>query len=256
MGASRSYTEQTIKQLFGLAAGRCAFPTCRRKIIFSATDLSSTTITGDIAHIVAFADAGPRADGALNMKQKNDFDNLLLLCAACHRLVDGQPEEYPNDVLFAMKQNHLDWVDENLESQMREIKFPELEVVCSRIIDTELASSTGFHTLPPAEKMTANNLGPKTAKKITLGLMQAPLVAGYMQSMVTHVDSEFPERLISGFRSEYDKHFTKGIRGDGLFALLELFASGGTADFDRQAAGLAVLAHLFQVCDIFETTVT
>jgi hypothetical protein len=155
-----------------------------------------------------------------------------------------------------MKQNHLDWVDETLASQMRDIKFPELEVVCSRIIDTELASSTGFQALPPADKIAVNNLGPKAAKKITLGLMQAPLVAGYIQSMVTHVDSEFPERLISGFRSEYDKHFARGVRGDGLFALLELFASGGTADFDRQAAGLAVLAHLFQVCDIFETTVT
>lgn len=254
VGASRSYTEQTLKQLFGSAAGRCAYPTCRRKIIFPATDVSTATITGDIAHIVAFADSGPRADKSVDMKQKNSFENLLLLCAACHRLVDGQPEEYPNEVLFAMKQDHLAWVDRNLESEMADIKFPELEVVCSRIISSELADSTPYIALPPPEKITNNQLGPSSAKKITMGLMQAPLVAGYIEKMITHVDPDFPARLIAGFRVEYDKHFHNGVRGDGLFALLELFAAGRGADFDRHAAGLAVLAHLFQMCDIFETT--
>ncbi|MEU3100828.1 MULTISPECIES: hypothetical protein [Streptomyces] len=216
--------------------------------------MSTATITGDIAHIVAFADSGPRADKSVDMKQKNSFENLLLLCAACHRLVDGQPEEYTNEVLFAMKQDHLAWVDRNLESEMADIKFPELEVVCSRIISSELADSTPYIALPPPEKITHNQLGPSSAKKITMGLMQAPLVAGYIEKMITHVDPDFPARLIAGFRVEYDKHFHNGVRGDGLFALLELFAAGRGADFDRHAAGLAVLAHLFQMCDIFETT--
>ncbi|MET8953824.1 HNH endonuclease [Streptomyces sp. NPDC004533] len=251
--ASRSYTEQTIKQLFGSAAGRCAFSSCRRKLIYPATEQSSTTIVGDIAHIVAFSSEGPRANSAVSDKDRNSFENLLLLCAACHRLVDGQPADYPDEVLRAMKKEHLDWVDRNLENEMSDIKFPELEVVCSRLISSELADSTALHSLPPRDKINLNDLGPSSAKKITMGLMQAPLVAEYLQSMVTHVDPDFPPRLIAGFRHEYDRHRSTGIKGDGLFLLMESFAAGTAADFERHAAGLAVLAHLFQVCDIFET---
>ncbi len=252
--ASRSYSEQTIKQLFGSAAGRCAFPSCRRKLIHPATELSSTTIIGDIAHILAFSDEGPRADSSISGKDRNAFENLLLLCAACHRLVDGQPDDYPDEMLRAMKRDHLEWVDRNLENEMSDIKFPELEVVCSRIISSELAVSTSFKALPPREKISLNDLGPSSSKKITMGLMQAPLVADYLQSMATHVDADFPPRLIAGFRLEYDRHRSTGLKGDGLFVLMEHFAAGGSFDFERQAAGLAVLAHLFQVCDIFETT--
>ncbi|MFD8107589.1 hypothetical protein [Streptomyces microflavus] len=153
-----------------------------------------------------------------------------------------------------MKIDHLDWVDRNLENEMSDIRFPELEVVCRRIISSELADSTAFNSLPPQDKISLNDLGPSSSKKITMGLMQAPLVANYLQSMVTHVDPDFPPRLIAGFRQEYDKHRRTGAKGDGLFVLLEHFAAGGSADFERHAAGLAVLAHLFQVCDIFETT--
>jgi hypothetical protein len=250
--ASRSYSEQTIKQLFGSAAGRCAFPACRKNVIYPATEVSSATITGDIAHIVAFSGDGPRASSANT--GNNSADNLMLLCAACHRLVDGQPEEYPVDVLLAMKKLHLDWVDSSLESEMSNIKFPELEVVCTRIASSELAESTSYNSLPPLEKISLNNLGNSSAKKITMGLMQAPLVASYMQNMATHIDPDFPGRLIAGFRFEYDKYYGSGLSGDGLFVLMEHFASGGSPNFERHAAGLAVLAHLFQVCDIFEAT--
>lgn len=250
--ASRSYSEQTIKELFGSAAGRCSFPKCRKKVIHPATELSSTTITGDVAHIHPFSSDGPRAGSANS--GNNSVENLMLLCAACHRLVDGQPEEYPVEVLLAMKKLHLDWVDMTLQSEMSNIKFPELEVVCTRIASSELADSTSYNSLPPKEKIKLNKLGIGSAKKITMGLMQAPLVASYMQNMATHIDPDFPKRLIAGFRSEYDRNYENGLTGDGLFVIMEHFASGGSPDFDRHAAGLAVLAHLFQVCDIFEAS--
>ncbi|MET9597426.1 HNH endonuclease signature motif containing protein [Streptomyces sp. NPDC006459] len=253
MATTRSYSEQTLKQLFGLSAGRCNFPTCRRKIIFPAVGESGPAVTGDIAHIVAFSDEGPRADLNLDIKKKNSFENLLLLCAACHRLVDAQPEQFPNEALRAMKQQHLEWVDSKLQSEMTSLAFPELEVVCKKIASSDVAYSTGLLSLPPREKIELNALGNTSAKKIMIGLMQAPLVASYVENMATHVDSDFPNRLIGGFRSEYGRHVDAGISGDGLFTLLELFASGGSSDFERQAAGLAVLAHLFQVCDIFRT---
>ncbi len=250
--ASRTYSDQTIKQLFGLTAGRCCFPSCRRAVIFPATQLSDPAITGDIAHIVAFSDRGPRANSSLDSNAKNKFENLLLLCAACHRLVDAQPADYPDDVLATMKSNHLEWVNIRLEREMSTLTFDELEVVCKKIIITSLEDSTQFVAVPPARKLAVNSLGPSSAKKIQMGLMQAPQVASYLANMASYVDAEFPRRLLAGFRAEYDKNWDNGLRGDELFLLIELFAAGGVQDFDRHAAGLAVVAHLFQICDLFE----
>lgn len=250
--ASRSYTEQTIKQLFGSAAGRCCLPNCRRSVIFPATDKSSTTITGDVAHIKAFSDGGPRADSSLDDKSRNSFDNLLLLCAACHRLIDGQPEEYPDEVLAAIKNDHLEWVNSRLEQEMSTVTFVELEAICSTVIANTAVDSTAFVATPPPEKLTANDLGPRTARKITMGLMQAPQVAAYLENMATYVDSDFPGRLVSGFRTEYDRYWDSGLRGDDLFLMIEFFACGRENDFERHAAGLAVISHLFQICDLFK----
>ncbi|MEV6024435.1 hypothetical protein [Streptomyces sp. NPDC052036] len=159
--------------------------------------------------------------------------------------MDGQPADYPDEVLRAMKKEHLDWVDRNLENEMSDIKFPELEVVCSRLISSELADSTALHSLSPRDKINLNDLGLSSSKKITMRLMQAPLVAEYLQSMVTHVDPDFPPRLIAGFRHEYDRYRSTGIKGDGLFLLMESFAAGTSADqvvvFDvTEAAPVAV----------------
>lgn len=252
--AGRNYSEQTIKQLFGSAAGRCCFPTCRRSVIFPATEHSKTTITGDIAHIKAFSDSGPRSDASLDAKTRNEYDNLLLLCAACHRLVDGQPEEYPDDVLSAMKGKHLDWVNGRLATEMSNLDFSELEVICKAIASEAIAPSSGLIVVPPAKKMKANSLGRSSAKKIQMGLMQAPQVSSYLEKMAAYIDSEFPGRLVSGFRVEYEKCWASGLRGDNLFTMLEFFAAGDSRDFERHAAGLAVIAHLFQICDLFEKT--
>ncbi|MFF7184023.1 hypothetical protein ACFZAR_02070 [Streptomyces sp. NPDC008222] len=96
--------------------------------------------------------------------------------------MDGQPADYPDEVLRAMKKEHLDWVDRNLENEMSDIKFPELEVVCSRLISSELADSTALHSLSPRDKINLNDLGLSSSKKITMRLMQAPLVAEYLQA--------------------------------------------------------------------------
>jgi hypothetical protein len=250
--SSRNYTEQTIKQLFGLTAARCCFPNCRKRLIFPATDLSHATVTGDIAHIHAFSNGGPRADSSLDNRSRNKFENLLLLCAACHRLVDGQPEEYPDEVLAAMKESHLDWVNTRLERELSDISFDELEMVCKLIISSSLADSSQLVAVPPKKKLDINGLGPRSSKKIQMGLMQAPQVEAYLSNMAIHVDVDFPRRLIAGFRDEYEKHWNKGLRGDGLFLLIELFAAGGVRNFERHAAGLAVISHLFQICDLFE----
>jgi hypothetical protein len=66
------------------------------------------------------------------------------------------------------------------------------------------------------------------------------------------VDSQFPERLKAGFVKRYEECLAHEINGDALFETLHDFASSGSSNFERQAAGLALLCYLFQKCEVFE----
>lgn len=69
--------------------------------------------------------------------------------------------------------------------------------------------------------------------------------------MAQVVDSDFPERLKHGFKQKYIE-LSKNISGDELFMDMLEFANSGGSDFKQQAAGLAILTHLFHICEIFE----
>jgi len=54
----RSYSDRTLKILWGRAAGRCAVPNCRIEVLVDATDHDPIVVIGDIAHIEGSSSAG------------------------------------------------------------------------------------------------------------------------------------------------------------------------------------------------------
>ena len=59
---------------------------------------------GEVAHIVAETYDGPRGNYPLPLEKRNEPDNLIYLCVACHREeVDKYPEKYPVNLLRDMK---------------------------------------------------------------------------------------------------------------------------------------------------------
>jgi hypothetical protein len=59
----------------------------------------------EAAHIVAFRSDGPRGN-EVRPHDINSFDNLMLLCAECHHLIDTNPENYSVEELRAHKREH------------------------------------------------------------------------------------------------------------------------------------------------------
>jgi hypothetical protein len=55
-------------------------PECRVEVFTEATDYDPIVIIGEIAHVAGAADAGPRAAPELGTAQRNDYENLILLC--------------------------------------------------------------------------------------------------------------------------------------------------------------------------------
>jgi SMODS-associated and fused to various effectors sensor domain len=115
----RSYSPRTLKLLWGRAAGRCAMPECRIEVFADATDYDPIVVFGDIAHVAAAGDKGPRADTQLSAAQRNDYSNLLLLCKNCHSRIDGQKRSFTVARLNDLKQAHEGWVRASLPERGR-----------------------------------------------------------------------------------------------------------------------------------------
>lgn len=88
---------------------------CRTELFTRGTDGSPGGLIGVEAHIVARSSGGPRY-APLNVAVRDGYDNLILLCANDHAVVDQQPERFPVHLLREMKQRHETWVASRLHA--------------------------------------------------------------------------------------------------------------------------------------------
>lgn len=117
--SSRRYSPQTLKILWGRAAGRCAVPECRIDLIADATRHDPIVVIGDLAHIEASSDKGPRANRELSAKDRDSYDNLILLCKNCHFRFDGQKHTNTVAAIKQLRATHEDWVRASLPERGR-----------------------------------------------------------------------------------------------------------------------------------------
>lgn len=96
-------TEKTIKRLFALSGNICAYPGCSLAIVESVG-----TVTGEVCHIHARREGGPRYEASQTEADRNGFDNLILLCRQHHKVIDSQPDLYTAEALQEMKAIHED----------------------------------------------------------------------------------------------------------------------------------------------------
>lgn len=108
-------SEKTRRILWARSGNRCAI--CRNPLVLDATRSSSASIVGEECHIVAQSAGGPRASPDVDVEDIDEIENLLLLCAVHHKLVDDQHETYTVKILRELKKNHEIWVDGSLTEQ-------------------------------------------------------------------------------------------------------------------------------------------
>jgi len=249
---SRSYSDKTIKLVWGLSAARCCYPDCRVECVAEATKADAAAVLGKIAHIVGHSDNGPRSDPNMSKEERDDYPNLILLCGTHHDLVDGQPNTYTVNDLRTWKADHENWVKDSLADEMPQVGFAELEVTSKALLSKQSDPTSTFTVTPPADKMAKNLLTGRVHLLLQMGLANAREVEHFIQSMAD-MDPDFPERLKAGFVEQYEELRQQGYEGDALFEGLREFAAGGSRDFRRGAAGLAVLGYLFEKCEVFES---
>jgi len=97
-------SSHTRKILWSFSGNACA--RCGTQLVMTPADADDRhAIVGRECHIVAQAPSGPRGmDGSRH--DLDGYDNLILLCANCHAVVDGQSAQFPPEKLRELKEAH------------------------------------------------------------------------------------------------------------------------------------------------------
>lgn len=108
--------------------------------------------------------------------------------------------------------------------------------------------AVGLPPPPSLQKLEKNALSPEVADILRTGRRRARLVETFFQKAEP---VELGEKIAEAFRKHYAYLKSLELSPDQTFMHLQKFAGvGGTPK--RQAAAMAVLAYLFDSCDIFE----
>lgn len=97
MGRNKAPSENTIRMLCSKAAGMCEFEGCNKRLFFDGVTLAEFN-NAYVAHIVASSIEGPRGDETLSPLLSDKLENLMLMCADHHKLIDNPttgPRDYP-----------------------------------------------------------------------------------------------------------------------------------------------------------------
>lgn len=233
------------------SGGRCAMPDCRAMLVQDRTTVDREAIVGEMAHIRGEKPGAARYDSNMPDEERNSYDNLIFLCVRCHTVIDKQVNTYTVDLLHKIKSDHENWVRGSLQEAMLDVSFVELEFLTKLLLSESLVGSGTLVLTPPPDKIEKNGLSDDVSHMITLGMAMVDKVQEYIVS-VSKLDMTFGQKLRMGFVREYERLREEGFSGDDLFHRLHHFASSGKSPFKMQAAGLAILAYFFEVCEVFE----
>jgi len=131
-------SDKTIKILWANAAGRCSFTNCPEKLTVSqASELAPYTL-GEMAHIKGKKEGSNRHDPNQDDEERDNYENLILLCPTHHTLIDKPENEniYTVEVLLQMKITH----EENIAKRLDAEDLFDIEKVKDKI-STYLAES-------------------------------------------------------------------------------------------------------------------
>lgn len=210
-------------------------------------------------------------------KAKEKIPSIMKEWHMVHNLIDGLPIEAV-EVLDSLKTENpdikfgfigLEGFEERINSlantqvesllgptatnhDSRNLQIEELRILVSVVAQAaESMTATGLPIDPvPADKLDANDLPWHWRSLIAGGWQNAHLVASYLDR---HPEPLVGERIARLFNEKYQylkvQHLCPGSIMTGLY---EMVTGSGTVSPQRQVAAQALLAHLFESCDIFE----
>ena len=95
-------SRKDIKRLFAESKNQCAFPNCTTEMVIN------NSVVGDICHIKGQKPGSARYDEKQTEKERNNYNNLLILCKVHHKVIDDDEESYSVERLLKIKDSHIE----------------------------------------------------------------------------------------------------------------------------------------------------
>ena len=115
--------EKTRMKLWAISGGRCEM--CNR-LLYQDLVYGYDGNFGEMAHIHAVSEGGPRHKRGMTQEEKNNIDNLMLLCEEHHHMIDTHPDDFGGGLLLKKKKDH--------EARIREVTAIPDEQSCRIVI--------------------------------------------------------------------------------------------------------------------------
>ena len=113
-----SISSKVQRKLWAASGGFCGNPACHKEL-FLFSESGKVLNIEEMAHIVGQKEEGPRGDDEMPLSERDEFDNIILLCPACHSMIDKNPDLYPKELVRLWKRNH----EESIKSLFITPKF-------------------------------------------------------------------------------------------------------------------------------------
>lgn len=105
--AKTSIPQKVQSALWARAGGRCQYRGCNEDLIGDLISGREDGTFGFIAHIVGDSVEGPRGDPVRSLQLARALENLMLMCARHHKLIDVEDvAAHPESALIEMKAEH------------------------------------------------------------------------------------------------------------------------------------------------------
>jgi hypothetical protein len=102
-----SISTEVKRKLLASSGGYCGKPDCHADL-FPFFESREITNIEELAHIIGQKDKGPRGKNELPLNQRDEFENIILLCPNCHTTIDKKPQLFPIDNIIQWKKNHTE----------------------------------------------------------------------------------------------------------------------------------------------------
>ena len=95
------------RKLLAASGGYCGNPSCHCELM-PFFESGEVTNIEEMAHIIGKKKKGPRGEDELPLSERDEFDNIIMLCPTCHTMVDKNPRLYPKATIQQWKKNHFE----------------------------------------------------------------------------------------------------------------------------------------------------
>lgn len=230
-------TDKTRKILWGKSGNKCAI--CKQELVREDNFQSNYSIIGEECHIISGKKNGPRYDPSFPVEKLDSYENLILLCASDHKMIDDFSEIYTVEKLRQIKEQHEKWVSKNIYG---EDMVPKIKLIKQKIPDYLIQINSGKELLNITEGAHAFSYDYDNIEKEE----ELRIISSFLDDVYDWGDLAYELGPGANLKIEYD--FTKYIEtlskyGLSVFGgrIVEIFEKEDGKIFDWITAIIKVL---------------